>query len=87
MTETTATVTCNTIANRVTGSNGQPLSQTEVKLGKDNEILIRGDIVMKGYYNRPEDTAETFEDGWLKPVMLGSLMKMVTCILLIASKS
>lgn len=66
MTETTATVTCNTIANRVTGLNGQPLSQTEVKLGKDNEILIRGDIVMKGYYNRPEDTVETFEDGWLK---------------------
>lgn len=66
MTETTATVTCNTIDNRVTGSNGQPLSQTEVKLGKDNEILIRGDIVMKGYYNRPEDTSETFEDGWLK---------------------
>lgn len=66
MTETTATVTCNTISNRVTGSNGQPLSQTEVKLGKDNEILVRGDIVMKGYYNRPEDTAETFENGWLK---------------------
>ncbi|MGV3001579.1 AMP-dependent synthetase/ligase [Vibrio sp.] len=66
MTETTATVTCNTIANRVTGSNGQPLSQTEVKLGKDNEILVRGDIVMKGYYNRPEETTETFEDGWLK---------------------
>ncbi|MGO2342525.1 AMP-dependent synthetase/ligase [Vibrio litoralis] len=66
MTETTATVTCNTTANRVTGSNGQPLSQTEVKLGKDNEILVRGDIVMKGYYNRPEDTEATFEDGWLK---------------------
>lgn len=66
MTETTATVTCNTVDNRVTGSNGQPLSQTEVKIGQNNEILIRGDIVMKGYYNRPEDTAETFEDGWLK---------------------
>ncbi|HBV75808.1 MULTISPECIES: AMP-dependent synthetase/ligase [Vibrio] len=66
MTETTATVTCNTITNRVTGSNGQPLSGMEVKLGLDNEILIRGDTVMRGYYNRPADTAASFSKGWLK---------------------
>ncbi|WP_153447005.1 AMP-dependent synthetase/ligase [Vibrio algicola] len=66
MTETTATVTCNTIGNRVTGSNGQVLSETEVKIGANNEILVRGDIVMRGYYNRPVETAETFQDGWLK---------------------
>lgn len=66
MTETTATVTCNTIKNRVTGSNGQVLPDTEVKLGKDNEILIRGATVMRGYYNRPQETAETFEGDWLK---------------------
>lgn len=66
MTETTATVTCNTLSNRVTGSNGQVLPETEIKLGKDNEILVRGDTVMRGYYNRPQETEETFEDGWLK---------------------
>ncbi|WP_105901964.1 AMP-dependent synthetase/ligase [Vibrio gangliei] len=66
MTETTATVTCNTIGNRVTGSNGQALPDTEIKLGKDNEILIRGATVMRGYYNRPEETAANFEGGWLK---------------------
>ncbi|WP_299795789.1 long-chain fatty acid--CoA ligase [uncultured Shewanella sp.] len=66
MTETNATITCNTLSNRVPGSNGKPLPDMEVKLGKDNEILVRGETVMRGYYNRPEDTAAAFEDGWLK---------------------
>lgn len=66
MTETTATATCNTLINRVPGSNGQVLPEVEIKLGKDSEILVRGDTVMRGYYNRPEETAASFEDGWLK---------------------
>jgi long-chain acyl-CoA synthetase len=66
MTETNATVTCNTLDNRVPGSNGGVLPETEIKLGKDNEILVRGASVMRGYYKRPEETAATFEDGWLK---------------------
>ncbi|MGL5391369.1 MAG: AMP-dependent synthetase/ligase [Shewanella sp.] len=66
MTETNATVTCNTLDNRVPGSNGKPLPETEIKLGKDDEILVRSASVMRGYYNRPEDTAAAFEDGWLK---------------------
>lgn len=66
MTETCATVTCNTLSNRVTGSNGKPLHDMEIKIGDNNEILVRGDTVMRGYFNRPEDTAEAFEDGWLK---------------------
>ncbi|MGI2176407.1 AMP-dependent synthetase/ligase [Shewanella ulleungensis] len=66
MTETCATVTCNTLDNRVPGSNGKPLDAMQIKLGKDDEILVRGDTVMRGYYNRPDDTAEAFEDGWLK---------------------
>jgi long-chain acyl-CoA synthetase len=56
----------NTLKNRVPGSNGQPLPDTQVKLGENNEILVRGDSVMRGYYKRAEDTAATFEDGWLK---------------------
>ncbi|MCW3172223.1 AMP-dependent synthetase/ligase [Shewanella subflava] len=66
MTETCATVTCNTLNNRVPGSNGKPLHAMEVKIGANNEILVRGETVMRGYFNRPEDTAEAFEDGWLK---------------------
>ncbi|MBR9728602.1 AMP-dependent synthetase/ligase [Shewanella intestini] len=66
MTETCATITCNTLDNRVPGSNGKPLHAMEIKVGKDNEILVRGETVMRGYYNRPQDTVEAFEDGWLK---------------------
>lgn len=73
MTETTATATCNTLANRVPGSNGAVLPEVEIKLGKDNEILVRGDTVMRGYYNRPQETEETFENGWLKTGDAGRL--------------
>ncbi len=66
MTETNATVACNTLDNRVAGSNGKVLPEVEVKLGVDDEILVRGATVMRGYYNRPVDTAAAFEDGWLK---------------------
>jgi len=73
MTETAATATCNTLANRVPGSNGRAIPGIEIKLGKDNEILLRGDTVMRGYYNRPEETAASFEDGWLKTGDAGRL--------------
>lgn len=66
MTETTATVTCNTVESRVPGSNGQPLPDTQVKIAEHNEILVRGDSVMRGYYNRPEENEKVFEDGWFK---------------------
>ncbi len=50
----------------MTGSNGRCMPEVEIRLGAENEILVRGDTVMRGYFNRPEDTAEAFEDGWLK---------------------
>ncbi|MFP4476619.1 MAG: long-chain-fatty-acid--CoA ligase [Desulfatibacillaceae bacterium] len=57
------------------GSIGIPLPGQEVRLldelgnevptGEPGEICIGGDVVMKGYYNRPEETARTIIDGWL----------------------
>lgn len=44
---------------------GLPLKSVEVRLGDDGEILTRGELVMKGYWNRPEATAEAIRDGWL----------------------
>jgi len=61
---------------RKPGSIGLPVMDTELKLvdddgeevpeGEVGEILMRGPTVMKGYWNRPEATAETLVDGWLK---------------------
>jgi len=58
-----------------TGSCGRPFMHTEIRLvdmeGKDvpvgetGEVLMRSPNVMKGYWNRPEDTAATIVDGWL----------------------
>ncbi|MFD2176420.1 AMP-dependent synthetase/ligase [Veronia pacifica] len=74
MTETTATISCwdNGLFNA--DSVGKPMPGVEVKIGKDNEILVRGDMVMRGYFNKPEETEKTFtEDGFLKTGDAGHL--------------
>ncbi len=47
------------------GTVGPPISGINVKLADDGEILVSGPCVMKGYYKRPDLTAETVVDGWL----------------------
>ncbi|WP_199671114.1 AMP-dependent synthetase/ligase [Salinibius halmophilus] len=66
LTETTATVCFNRANARSIADNGSPLPKVEVKIGAKNEVLVRGDTVMRGYYNLPTATSEAFEDGWFK---------------------
>ena len=47
------------------GTIGMPISSIQVKIGDKNEILVKGPTVMKGYYNKPTETAEAIDaDGW-----------------------
>ena len=44
---------------------GPPLQGVEVRIAEDGEILVRGDLLMHGYWGRPEDTKAAIRDGWL----------------------
>jgi long-chain acyl-CoA synthetase len=56
------------------GSVGWPVPGTEVQLGQDGEVLLRGPGIMAGYHNRPQDTAEAVDgDGWLHTGDIGTL--------------
>ncbi|HDZ8911902.1 TPA: long-chain fatty acid--CoA ligase [Aeromonas hydrophila] len=74
MTETTATVCCYEDSQFKLGSIGTALCGIEVKLGENNELLVRSPTVMRGYYNKPEATAEVMtEDGFLRTGDAGEL--------------
>lgn len=74
MTETTATVSCWQEKDFNVNSIGVLMPNVEVKIGEENEILVRGDLVMRGYYKKPEETANAFtEDGFLKTGDAGKL--------------
>jgi long-chain acyl-CoA synthetase len=44
---------------------GPPMKNTEVRIAEDGEILVRGELVMKGYWRNPAQTERTIIDGWL----------------------
>jgi long-chain acyl-CoA synthetase len=82
LTESTGAATFNGLhRRRKVGSVGIPLPGSEVRIvgeggemraeGEIGEILVKGPIVMKGYWNRAEATAQTLRDGWLHTGDLG----------------
>ena len=67
LTETTATVTALPTKNYVYGSVGIPLPGVDIKIGAEDEILVKYGGVMKGYYKNEEETAKVFtEDGYFR---------------------
>jgi long-chain acyl-CoA synthetase len=73
LTETTAPLSVNTPQKIKIGSVGLPLPGNAVKIADDGEILGRGVAVLKGYFNRPDLTAEAFQDGWFRTGDIGEL--------------
>ncbi|MGE8430981.1 AMP-dependent synthetase/ligase [Chryseobacterium joostei] len=67
LTETTATLTLFPLTHFEHATSGKPLPGVEIRIGESDEIQARGNGIMKGYYNRPEETEKVFtEDGWFK---------------------
>jgi len=74
LSETTATVTCYPAVGYEFGTVGTVMPEVQVRIGEQNEILVKGPTVMRGYYNRPEDTARAFTaDGWFRTGDAGRL--------------
>lgn len=75
LTESTSAVSANPPGRIKAGSIGPPApgiemkvvneNDEEVPIGKEGEIVIRGEVVMKGYYNQPQETDKILKDGWL----------------------
>lgn len=67
MTETTATITAFPFTKYKYGTAGKLIGDSQIKIGDNEEILVKGSGIMKGYYKNPEETAKIFtEDGWMK---------------------
>ena len=65
LTEASPVVSCNPLDNIKVDTVGIPFPGNEVKLEKDGEILVKGENLMIGYWNQPEETKKIIRDGWL----------------------
>jgi len=74
MSETCGAATVNPPEKVKLGTVGPPLPGVEIRLAEDGEVQVKGDIIMRGYRNMPDKTAETIDDdGWLSTGDIGEL--------------
>ncbi|HQZ82883.1 MAG TPA: AMP-binding protein, partial [Pyrinomonadaceae bacterium] len=74
MTEASPVITANSPEFKRIGTVGGPIRNVKVRIADDGEIEVNSPGVMKGYYNKPEATAEAFtDDGWLRTGDIGRI--------------
>ncbi len=73
LTETSPVVSCNPIHKIKVETVGPPFKGNKVKIAKDGEILVRGENVMLGYWNKKEETEKVIIDGWLHTGDIGEI--------------
>ncbi|HWF13247.1 MAG TPA: long-chain fatty acid--CoA ligase [Candidatus Acidoferrales bacterium] len=74
LTETSPVVSANYPGTNKVGTVGKPIENVHVRIAEDGEILVQGPCVMKGYYERPDDTkAVMTADGWLSTGDIGQI--------------
>jgi len=73
LTETSPVVSCNPIQKIKVETVGPPFKGNEVKIAEDGEILVKGENVMLGYWNKKEDTEKVIKDGWLHTGDIGTI--------------
>jgi long-chain acyl-CoA synthetase len=73
LTETSPVIAVNTPEAHRVGSVGKPLSNVEVRIAEDGEILVRAPSVFQGYWKKADETREAFVDGWFKTGDIGRL--------------
>ena len=65
LTETSPVVSANYPGANKVGTVGQPIAHVSVRIAEDGEIFVHGPCVMKGYYEKPEETRAVISAGWL----------------------
>jgi len=73
LTETSPVVSCNPIHKIRVETVGPPFKGNKVKIAEDGEILVKGENVMLGYWNKKEDTEKVLRDGWLYTGDIGEI--------------
>ena len=75
LTEASPVVSCNIPENVKVDTVGPPFKTNKVKIAEDGEILVKGENVMIGYWNKIKETNEIIKDGWLHTGDIGELDK------------
>ena len=73
LTETSPVVSCNPIHKIRVETVGPPFKGNQVKIGEDGEILVKGENVMLGYWNKKEESEKVIKDGWLHTGDIGEI--------------